>query len=126
MSDIAAPALAASASAAGATATGLPPQMVLVCAVLGAIIGVWISRPAAADLTVRWLLGAVGLVAAYATAAVLATVIGVPLLEHWEVTKPLAKTPLWAVAGALGLGGWWLWPRLAARLDAWKRKGDGE
>lgn len=121
MSDVTAAAAAASAATAGASVAGLPPQAVIVCAVAGAIIGVWVSHAKDAEMTWRWALGSLGLVAGYAAFAVLASVAGEAIFPLYAITQPLARIPPWAIAGALSLSGFWVLPLAAAWL---KRKSD--
>lgn len=121
MSDVTVAAAAASAATAGASVAGLPPQAVIVCAVAGAIIGVWVSHAHDAQMTWRWTLGSLGLVAGYAAFAVLAAVAGEAIFPLYAITQPLARIPSWAIAGALSLSGFWTLPMLAAWI---KRKSD--
>lgn len=116
MSDVTAAAAAASAATAGASAVGLPPQAVIVCAVAGAIIGVWVSHAKDAQMTWRWALGSLGLVAGYTAFAVLTATIGEVIFPLYEATKPLARIPSWALAGAMALSGFWVLPIVAAWL----------
>lgn len=121
MSDVTAAAAAATAATAGASVVGLPPQATLICALVGAIIGVWVSHAKDAQMTWRWAVGSLGLVAGYAAFAVVAAVAGEAVFPLYEMTKPLARIPSWAVAGGLALSGFWLLPIAAAWL---KRKAE--
>lgn len=121
MSDVTAAAAAASAATAGASVAGLPPQAVIVCAVAGAIIGVWVSGARDAQMTWRWAIGSLGLVAGYAAFAVLAATAGEAIFPLFDITKPFARIPSWVVSGGLALGGFWLLPIAAAWL---KRKAE--
>lgn len=121
MSDVTAAAAAASAATAGASAAGLPPQGVIGFAVLGAIIGVWVSHAQDAQMTWRWALGSLGLIAGYTAFAVLAAVAGEALFPLYEVTKPFARIPTWAISGGLALSAFWVLPILASWL---KRKAE--
>jgi hypothetical protein len=116
MSDVTSAAAAASAATAGASVAGLPPQAVIVCAVAGAIIGVWVSHAKDAEMTWRWALGSLGLVAGYAAFAVVAATAGEAIFPLYAVTAPLARIPSWAVSGGLALSGFWVLPVLAAWL----------
>jgi hypothetical protein len=113
MSDVTAAAAAASAATAGASVVGLPPQAVIVCAVAGAIVGVWVSHAKDAEMTWRWALGSLGLVAGYAGFAVLAATAGTAVFPQYEITKPLASIPAWVISGGLAMSGFWVLPVLA-------------
>lgn len=116
MSDVTAAAAAASAATAGASAAGLPPQGVLLCAAAGAVIGVWVSHADGADLSWRWAGASLGLVLAYMAFAVLGTSIITAVIPSYEMLRPLARVPEWAIAGTLSLGGFWILPVLAGLL----------
>ncbi len=116
MSDVTAAAAAASAATAGASVAGLPPQTVIICAVVGAIIGVWVSHAKEAEMTWRWALGSLGLIAGYSGFAVAASTAGAAVFPLYDVTKPLVNIPQWVIAGSLAGFGFWLLPLIGRWL----------
>lgn len=112
MSDVTAAVAAASAATAGASAAGLPPQGVLLCAAAGAVIGVWVSHADDAHMSWRWAVTSLGLVLAYAAFAVLGTTVLTAVIPSYQILAPLSHVPEWAIAGALSLSGFWVLPVL--------------
>lgn len=119
MGDVTAAAAAASVATAGASVAGLPPQAVILCAVAGAVIGVWVSHADGVTLSWRWALAAVGMVLAYTGFAILGTSVATALFPAYAITAPLARIPEWAISGTLALGGWWVLPVMAAAARRW-------
>lgn len=125
MSDATTVVLAASAPAALAASAGMPAQGVIACAIVGAVIGVWVSRPHDVALTGRQVFVAVGQVAGYSAAAVLVSAAWDAVAPAYAASggalAPLARVPSWVVAGAMALGGFWVLPVLAGWI---KRRAD--
>lgn len=123
MADLTIAAAAASISAAGGSAAGLPPHGVIACAIGGAIIGVWVSKPNDVPISWKWAVAAIGLILGYAAAAVIAATV-------WDAVTPaitsptwsvLMRIPSWVVSGGVALGGFWLLPVVASWV---KRRAD--
>jgi hypothetical protein len=112
-------AAAATVSAVGAQFVGLPPPVVIACAVIGAVIHVWFTHSRDFTFSVRWVTVVAGLVLAYSAFGVLGSTIivsighapipagqapdGVLVGTMRELCRFLALAPMWAIAGALSV-----------------------
>lgn len=90
------------AAVPAAAMSGWPPQDVVLWAVIGGLISVWLARKAdQSEVTGRWLGGALAhlCVAAASGVALSAVVLAMAPATAW--TAPLAVVPRWALAAAI-------------------------
>jgi len=94
---------AASTVAAGTAAamTGLPTQEVVLYALAGGVVGIWLSPLAQVVFTARWVAAVLAQIAASTAAGVTLSAIGLAVAPGYDWLKPLSAVPQWALAGVI-------------------------
>lgn len=99
--ETAAGAAATGVATAAAVGVGLPPPLVIMCAMIGGLISAWLEHADDLELSARWATRAVAH-AAIASCAGLAISSGaLAVLPEYPHLAPIAKIPHWAMAGAI-------------------------
>lgn len=102
MAEIAtATASAALASGIAAGTSGLPPQDVILWALIGGLVSVWLSRQADASLTLRWAASSLMQLGISAAAGVAGSALVLAVAPAYAMTAPLASAPRWVLAGVI-------------------------
>lgn len=98
--------VAASTAAAGTAAvmSGMPTQDVVLYALAGGVVGIWFSPLAQVVFTARWVTAVVAQIAVSTGAGVTLSAVGLAMAPGYELTKPLAAVPQWALAGVIAAG----------------------
>jgi hypothetical protein len=103
MIDSTSTAAAVSVGAVAGLAMDLPPPLVIMCAVAGAVVQVWSSHSKDFVFTTRWVAKVLGLVSLYAAFGLFGSVLIATVGPNYALTAGVAAAPLWALAGALSI-----------------------
>lgn len=120
---------AVGASATAAIVSGRPPGEVIVWAIVGALVAVWLSKPAEVTLTAKWFFTVAGLFFVSATAGVVLSSILVSVVPSLPAALQfLAAVPHWAsaavIAALIHKAAPLLWRHLVERFFPSASKGD--
>lgn len=94
---------AAGVAAAGSAAamSGMPTHDVIFYALIGGVVGIWISPLAQVVFTVRWVAAVIAQVAASTAAGVTLSAIALSVAPGYPLLAPLGRVPQWAMAGVI-------------------------
>lgn len=92
---------AALASGIAAGTSGLPPQDVILWALIGGLVSVWLSRQADASLTLRWAASSLMQLGISAATGVALSALVLAVAPAHPMTAPLASAPRWSLAGLI-------------------------
>lgn len=102
MTDVASAAVSGSlASGTAAAMSGWPPQEVILWAVIGGLISVWLSSAKVAALTPAWVGGALVQICVAAAAGIALSAGLLAIAPGWAWLAPLAAVPRWVMAGLI-------------------------
>lgn len=87
----------ASGATSAAIAAGMPPQEVIVWAVMGALVAVWLDRQKGEPLTLAWVGRAIGMIGVSVLSGIAASA-GIAALSDAPMIGLLAKAPRWVLA----------------------------
>lgn len=102
MSDVT---IAAASAASGAVLSGVPPEDVLIYAVLGGLVAAWMQGDkqngrAKSDI-LRWAVSVAGIVFVSAVSGVVISAILISVANRFDYLSPLLVIPRWAVAAVV-------------------------
>lgn len=89
------------AASSAVVAAGVPPQDVILWAVIGGLVSVWLSNQHEARFTLRWVAGALAQIGVAAVAGILLSAGVLAVAPAWGWLAPLASMPRWVLAGAI-------------------------
>ena len=103
MADPQATLASASAAALGVVATSqLPDHFVVMGALLGALVSVWISRQRDPEpWSYKTLAGIAGHLGVSAMSGIVLSIMIVAMAPHYSVAKPLMSLPQWTIAATI-------------------------
>ena len=104
MADALTAAAAGTTAAAAASMQGLPQGTVLVAAIIGAGISVWLQHAKTFEPSRLWIAGAIGSMLVAIVAGVAIPEVVAAWAPTWELTKPAGKVPPFIVALAAATG----------------------
>ncbi len=91
----------AAAVASGATSAaivaGMPPQEVIVWAVMGALVAVWLDRQKGGAMSLAWVARAIGMILVSVASGIAASAC-LPVLAKVPLISFLSETPRWVMA----------------------------
>jgi hypothetical protein len=98
-----------------------PPGEVVVWAIVGGVVAVWLSKPSELELSLKWVLGVLGLFFVSAAAGVVLSAILVAVAPTLPATFAfVAAIPRWASAAVIAALIWKLgpfaWNQVVARF----------
>lgn len=88
---------AASAASSAAITAGMPPQEVILWAVMGALVAVWLDRQKGEALTLAWITRAIGMIGVSVLSGIAASAC-LPVLAKAPLISFLSETPRWVMA----------------------------
>lgn len=103
MIDTTSTAAAVTVGAAAGLAMNLPPPLVILCAVAGAVVQVWSAHSKDFVFTTRWVAKVLGLVGLYAAFGLFGSALIVTVGPNYTLTAGVANAPMWALAGSLSI-----------------------
>ena len=104
MADALTAAAAGTTAASVAAAQGLPQGAVLIAAIIGAGVSVWLQHAKTFEASRSWIVGAVGSMLVAIIAGVAIPEVVQAWAPSWELTKPALKIPSFVVALAASAG----------------------
>lgn len=87
----------ASGATSAAIAAGMPPQEVILWAVMGALVAVWLDRQKGEALTLAWVMRAIGMIGVSVLSGIAASAC-LPVLAKAPLISFLSETPRWVMA----------------------------
>lgn len=114
------------AAAAGATLSAMPGGEVIVWALMGGLIAVWISTEESVALTASWLARAAARLCVSAASGVLLSSLALSVGPHMPGLGWLSHAPQWVLAGAAAAVVFKAAPIFTARVTAWLGKGENQ
>lgn len=117
MADVLMTAVASGAAAGGAAATaGMPPQHVVVWAVVGGLVNAWLAAATAEPVTLRWIARQLARVGVAASAGIALSAVVLAIAPAYSLTAPISTVPEWALAGVISGGLHLIGPRLMSAV----------
>jgi hypothetical protein len=95
---------AAASGATTAVIAGRPPEEVLIWALLGAIVAVWINSKNTDEITVRWVISTIAMLCVSVICGVAGSAIILSIANQYEWLRPFAAVPRWAIAFVVAAG----------------------
>lgn len=89
---------AAVSGGAAALSAGRPAEEVVIWAVFGAIVAVWLNSRGGGAVTARWVLNATFVLIVSVLCGIVGSAMFVAVAPEYEWTKPLGRVPQWTAA----------------------------
>lgn len=109
------------ATGAAAAMSGLPSQEVILYAVIGGMVSVWLARQAEAVLTARWFAAALAQIGVSAAAGVTLSALVLAVAPGYAWLAPISAVPQWVLAGVIAA----LIHRAGPLMYAWFKRATG-